>query len=151
MEAEQRNNIRFIAQDNVIVALRNSSTKIGEVKDISKGGLSFEHTYQEDLNREPSKKGILLWTNGFWMSTVSCRVVYDIPIPTPAEYESLTIRLITRRCGIQFEALSEDQMAQLDFFLNTYTTAISGIWQWNCVLTIRCYTAPIWTSSLQEG
>jgi hypothetical protein len=122
MGPEQRNNIRFLAQDNVIVALRNSSTKIGKVKDISKGGLSFEHTYEEDSNREPSQKGILLFTTGFWMSTVPCRVVYDIPVPTPAEYESLTIRFITRRCGIQFEALSEDQMAQLDFFLKTYTT-----------------------------
>jgi len=124
MGYEQRNNIRFIAQDNVIVALRNSSTKIGKVKDISKGGLSFEHTYQEDLHPEPSKKGILIWVNGFWMSTVPCRVVYDIPIPTPAEYQSLTIRLTTRRCGIQFEALSEDQMAQLDFFLKTYTAEV---------------------------
>jgi hypothetical protein len=121
MGAEQRNNIRFIAQDNVMVALRYSSTKIGRVKDISKGGLSFEHIYEEELNREPSKKGILIWVNGFWMSTVSCRVVYDIPIPTPAEYQSLSIRLITRRCGIQFEALSEDQKAQLDLFLKTYT------------------------------
>ena len=121
MGPEQRNDIRLLAQDNVIVALRNSSTKIGKVKDISKGGLSFEHTYQEDLTREPSKKGILIWMNGFWMSTVPCRVVYDIPVPTPAEYGSLTIRLITRRCGIQFEAFSEDQIAQLDFFLKTYT------------------------------
>ena len=121
MEAEQRNNDRFLALDNVIVALRNTSTKIGKVKDISKGGLSFEHTYPETPTLDPSQKGILLWTNGFWMPKISCRVVYDIQLPTPTEYESLTIRLTTRRCGIQFEALSEDQMAQLDFFLKTYT------------------------------
>jgi len=121
MEAEQRNNVRFLAQDDVVVALRNTYTKIGKVKDISKGGLSFEHTYAENSTLGPLQKGILLWTNGFWMPKVSCRVVYDIPLPTPTEYESLTIRLTTRRCGIQFEALSEDQMAQLDFFLKTYT------------------------------
>ena len=103
-----------------MVALRNSSTRIGKVKDISRGGLSFEHTYQEDLNRTPSQRGILLWTDGFWMSTVPCRVVYDIPVPTPTEYQSLTIHLTTRRCGIQFEVLSEDQMAKLDFFFKTY-------------------------------
>ena len=121
MEAEQRNNVRFLAQDDVVVALRNTYTKIGKVRDISKGGLSFEHTYAENSTLGPSQKGILLWTNGFWMPKVSCRIVYDIPLPTPTEYESLTIRLTTRRCGIQFEALSEDQMAQLDFFLKTYT------------------------------
>ena len=121
MGAEQRNNIRFIAQDNVMVALRYSSTKIGRVKDISKGGLSFEHIYEEDLNREPSKKVVLLWADRFCISKVLYRVVYDIPVPTPAEYQSLTIHLITRRCGIQFEALSGDQKAQLDCFLETHT------------------------------
>jgi hypothetical protein len=121
MLTEQRNNIRFLAQDNIIVALRNDSTKIGKVKDISKGGLSFEHIYEKDSKWEPSKKDIFLWANEFSISKVPCRVIYDILSPTPTEYESLTIRLITRRCGVQFEALSEDQMVQLDFFLKTYT------------------------------
>ena len=121
MLTEQRNSIRFLAQDNTIVALRNNSTKIGRVKDISKGGLSFEHIYEKDSEWDPLEKTLFLWTNGFSMSKVPCRVVYDILAPTPTEYESLTIRLITRRCGVKFEALPEDQMEQLDFFLKTYT------------------------------
>jgi hypothetical protein len=121
MGTEQRKNVRFLVRDNVIVALRNHSTKIGKVKDISKGGLSFEHIYEEDPAWEPPKKDIFLWVNEFRISRVPCRVVYDIPVPTPSEYQLLTIQLITRRCGVQFEALSEDQVAQLDFFLETYT------------------------------
>ena len=120
MEAEQRSHVRFLAQDNVIVALHNASTKIGKVKDISKGGLSFEHTYAKNSVLNPLQTGITLWTNGFWISKISCRVIYDFPLPIPEEYESLAIRLITRRCGIQFEALSEEQTAQLDVFLKTY-------------------------------
>ena len=120
MEAEQRNNVRFLAQDNVIVALHNASTKIGKVKDISKGGLSFEHTYAKNSVLTPLQTGITLWTNGFWISKIPCWVIYDFPLPIPEEYESLAIRLITRRCGIQFEALSEEQTAQLDVFLKTY-------------------------------
>ena len=121
MLTEQRNYIRFLAQDNTIVVLRNDSTKIGKVKDISKGGLSFEHIYEKDSEWDPLGKALFLWTNGFSMSKVPCRVVYDILAPTPTEYESLTIRLITRRCGVKFEALPEDQIEQLDFFLKTYT------------------------------
>ena len=120
MLTEQRKNIRFLAQDNIIVALRNDSTKIGKVKDVSKGGLSFEHIYEKDSEWEPSNKALFLWVNGFSMSKVPCRIVYDILAPTPTEYESLTICLITRRCGVKFEALPEDQMEQLDFFLKTY-------------------------------
>ena len=120
MGIEKRKNIRFLVQDNVIVALRNRFTKIGKVKDISIGGLSFEHIYDENSNREPSKRDIFLFVNEFCLSKVPCRIVYDIPVCTPNGYEEITIRLTTKRCGVQFETLSEDQTAQLDFFLKTY-------------------------------
>jgi hypothetical protein len=119
MKTERRKNIRFLIQDDVIAVLQNGSMKIGQVKDISIGGLSFDHIYDEDLRQEPFKRDIVLLGNEFCLSKVPCRVVYDIPVPTAAEYQSLIIGLNTRRCGIQFEALSEDQTAQLDLFLKT--------------------------------
>jgi len=121
MGNEQRKNIRFLAQDNVIVALQSVYTKVGKVKDISMGGLAFEHIDDEKPNSETSRRDILLWVNGFRLSKLPGRIVYDIPLPPPNEYQELIIHLITRRCGIQFEALSEDQASQLDFFLKTYT------------------------------
>ena len=121
METERRKNIRFLVQDDVIVVLQNGSAKIGQVKDISIGGLSFDHIYDENLSQEPFKKDIVLFMNEFCIPNVPCRVVYDIPVPTPTEYQSLIIGLTTRRCGIQFEALSEDQIAQLDLFLKACT------------------------------
>lgn len=121
MGDEQRKNIRFLAQDNAIVALQNVYTKVGKVKDISMGGLAFEHIDDEKPNSETSRRDILLWVNGFRLSKLPGRIVYDIPLPPPNEYQELIIHLVTRRCGIQFEALSEDQASQLDFFLKTYT------------------------------
>ena len=121
MRTEQRISVRFLAQDNIIVALRNDFTKIGRVKDISEGGLSFEYIYEEDSGWEPSGKDLFLWGKEFSLSEVPCRVIYDILAPTPKEYESLAIRFITRRCGVKFESLREDQMAQLGVFLKTHT------------------------------
>ncbi len=121
MGTEQRKNIRFLVEDNIIVALRNGSTKIGKVKDISMGGLSFEHIYDENSIQNSFKGYIFLWVNEFNMSKVPCRVVYDISVSIPNEYYAFTIHFITRRCGLQFEALSEDQKTQLDFLLKTYT------------------------------
>ena len=121
METERRKNIRFLVQGDVFAILQNGSTKIGQVKDISIGGLSFDHIYRENLSQEPFERDIALLANEFRISKVPCRIVYDIPVPTPTEYQSLIIGLTTRRCGIQFEALSEDQIAQLDSFLKTCT------------------------------
>jgi hypothetical protein len=119
METERRKDNRFLVQDDVIAVLQNGSIAIGQVKDISIGGLSFDHIHDENLRQEPFKRDIVLLGNEFYMSKIPCRVVYDIPAPTPTEYESLIIGLTTRRCGIQFEALSEDQITQLGSFLKT--------------------------------
>jgi hypothetical protein len=121
MEMNKRKDERFFVVDDVIVVLRNKSPKIGRVKDISMGGLSFEHIHGEDLERESSERDISLWLNGFSMGDIPCRVVYNISISTPPEYDFLTIHLKTKRCGIRFETLTNNQREQLGFFLKTYT------------------------------
>jgi len=120
METERRRHTRFLVQDDVVVALRDGFTRIGKVKDIGIGGLSFEHVYENSASRI-SEARISLWVNEIFVSDIPCRVVYDIPLPTPEEYSLLTIRLETRRCGVQFETLAEDQRTQLDFFLRSGT------------------------------
>ena len=122
MEPEQRKNVRFLADDSAIIALRNRFTKIGKLKDISIGGLSFEHIYDEDMSQEPFGKDIfLLVENEFQLSKLPCKVVYDIPVDMPNEFQGFNIRLVTRRCGVQFEGLLGDQVTQLDCFIKAYT------------------------------
>ncbi len=120
MGSERRKSSRFLVQDGVIAALRNRSTKIGKVKDISLGGLSFEHIYEENSYANHPTRNLFLMINGFRLSEIPCRVVYDVPVHTPEEYSPLITRFPTRRSGVQFETLSEDQSAQLDLFLKTY-------------------------------
>jgi hypothetical protein len=121
METEKRKGERFLVGDEVIAALRNEASRVGRVKDISTGGLSFEHIYDEDLNTEASEWDVSLWVKEFSLLDIPCRVVYDIPIEEPPEYDYLSIHFKTRRCGIKFETLTKNQRAQFDFFLKTYT------------------------------
>jgi len=121
MEADKRKDKRFLVGEEVIVALRNKSSRVGRVKDISVGGLSFEHIYDEDLEGESSKRDVSLWVDNYRMADIPCRVVYDIPISEPPEYDYLSVHFKTRRCGVQFGELTENQETQLDFFLKTHT------------------------------
>jgi hypothetical protein len=107
--------------EEVIVALRNKSSRVGRVKDISKGGLSFEHIYDEDLEEDPSESDVFLWVDNYSMPDIPCRVVYDIPISEPPEYDYLSVHFRTRRCGVQFGKLTENQETQLNFLLKTHT------------------------------
>jgi hypothetical protein len=121
METDKRKDKRFLVGEEVIVALRNKSSRVGRVKDISMGGLSFEHIYDEDLEGESSKRDVSLWVDNYRMADIPCRVVYDIPISEPPEYDYLSVHFKTRRCGIQFGELTVNQETQLDFFLKTHT------------------------------
>jgi hypothetical protein len=121
MKEDKRKDERFLVREEVIVALRNGFSRVGRVKDISMGGLSFEHIYDEDLEGDPSKGDVFLWVDNYSMADIPCRVVYDIPISEPPEYDYLTVHFKTRRCGVQFGGLTRNQVTQLDFFLKTHT------------------------------
>lgn len=121
MEEDKRKDKRFLVGEEVIVALRNKSSRVGRVKDISMGGLSFEHIYDEDLGGNHSKSDVSLWVDNYSMADIPCRVVYDIPISEPPEYDYLSVHFRTRRCGVQFGKLTENQETQLDSFLKTHT------------------------------
>jgi|SRR4030067_3653103 len=121
MEKDKRKDIRFVAGDDVVVVLPDKISKIGRVIDIGPGGLSFEFIDDEESRWEFSKKDISLWVNEFRVSDIPCKIVYDIPIHPPPEYKFLTFHLKTRRCGLQFETLTENQKAQLEFVFKTYT------------------------------
>lgn len=124
MGTDQRKTTRFLIENNVIAAFQGGFTIIGEVKDISLGGLSFEHIYDGNLIQDPLKKEISLLVKGFSFPKMQCRLVYEIPVRPPPEYQGFTIYFVSKRCGVQFETLSEDQMAQLGSFIKAHTIEI---------------------------
>jgi hypothetical protein len=121
MENDKRRDIRFVAGEDVVVVLPDKVSKIGRVIDIGQGGLAFELIDDAESRWEFSRRDISLWVNEFRVSDIPCKMVYDIPVQPPAEYELLSFHIKTRRCGIQFESLTENQRGQLEFLLKTYT------------------------------
>jgi hypothetical protein len=121
LEKEKRRDTRFVAADDVVVVFPDKISKIGRVIDIGQGGLAFEFIDDEESRWEFSKRDISLWVNEFHVSDIPCKMVYDIPVQPPPEYELLSLNIKTRRCGIQFESLTENQKGQLEFLLKTYT------------------------------
>ncbi len=118
---ERRKYPRISVRENVFIALPNGFHRIGRVKDISLGGLSFEHIYEEISDFIHTKKDILLWLDDLHLPKIPCRIIYDTPLTIQPEYGLLTIQLITRRCGVQFEPLTEEQAEHLISFLRVFT------------------------------
>lgn len=120
MNIERRQHERFLAPENALVALYGQSIKVGKLVDISRGGLSFEHIYEDISITNGIEKEISFWVNNFRLFRFPCQLIYNIVVPIPPEYESLTIRLITYRCGVKFKNLTDEQKKQLDLFLKLY-------------------------------
>ncbi len=119
MEAEKRKTERFVVRNGIFVAFGNDLPKVGMLKDISKGGLSFEYLYDEKPVGNDSRVDIYMTRGEFFLREVPCSKVYEI---TPAtgyddnQFSSTTMN----RCGFKFGLLSADQSVKLSSFINTY-------------------------------
>ena len=123
VETERRKFTRFLAQDQAFAVLRPHFTKLGKIKDISRGGLAFEYVAHEGQKRGSSEIDILITGDRFYLPKIPSKKIYNIKI---GEENEISIdrfdRFETRRCGLQFGELTEEQAAQLNFFLKNHTT-----------------------------
>ena len=121
MEADKRKTERFAVRGGAFVAFGNGLPKVGVLKDISKGGLSFEYLYDEKPVGNDSRVDIWMTSGEFFLREVPCSKVYEI---TPAtDYDDNPFSSTTmNRCGLKFEPIPADQSAKLSSFINIYAT-----------------------------
>ena len=113
MNPERRKTVRFLPQIETYVALRPDFTKLGRVVDISREGLAFHYIGPKTESRGPRQLDLFTGNNGFYIPTLRCKIIYDIPLP---EKSASAPPLERRRCGLEFGEATEAQTAQLDLY-----------------------------------
>jgi len=101
-------------------AMRNGFKKVGKVNDISIRGLAFSYlseTNEADADRHSSKVDIFLSGNGFHLSNLPCKIVYDFV--EPSSDKGFFVKMF--RCGLYFGELNENQLDKLNFFIKNHT------------------------------
>lgn len=117
MGIEKRKYERFSPQGNAFAALGRRYARVGRIKDISLGGLAFEYIFAEETDQDFSRIDLFIIGSVFHLYNIPCEVVYDISNPVSFEnIESFNLSP-TNRCGVQFGALTEDDMAQMKLLL----------------------------------
>jgi hypothetical protein len=115
--AERRKHKRFQAPKGLFAVIGPGFTKVGEVTDISMGGLAFRY-----LDRETPLNGayidIFMIEEVFHFGKVSVKTISDVPVVGGTPSSLVTIR----RCGVQFEDLTDRQVFQLENFIKNYAT-----------------------------
>jgi len=120
---ERRRHKRFKVRDGAFVVLMPPSTKLGQIIDISSGGLAFRYLSMEERSKEErsnnlSNLDIFLTDNSFYLEEVPVINVSDFQIAGKFPFSSIT----TRRQGVQFRELTHNQISRLEYFIRNHTT-----------------------------
>ena len=121
MMIEHRKHVRLLPPPNTFAALGNTYSRVGKVTDISMGGLSLEYLSEENIDIKLSQVDVFLVGSIFHLYNVPCEIVYDIPIHVPHLKNNLVKILTTKKCGVTFVEISENDSKQLKLFLEAYT------------------------------
>jgi hypothetical protein len=117
--AEQRIHKRFRVRENSYVTLRGPVSKLGQIIDISRGGLSFRYI---DIGERPNSslevKLSIKKNNGFQLEHIAFKTIYDLRATKEFPFSATRIR----RRGGRFVALDPDQISGLEYLIQNYTT-----------------------------
>ena len=114
---ERRQHPRFKAAEGVFAALVNHSSKLGQIKDISKMGLSFRYIDHGGQAGEASELKIIIGSGGLYLDKVPFTKVADFQVRSEHSFSSLKMRQI----GLQFGELTRQQRIRLENFIQKHT------------------------------
>ncbi len=116
--AEQRQHKRFQAKNGAFALPKASVNTLGQIVDISQGGLAFKYMAWGEQSNEFSEIDILFAERFFYLQNVPCKIVSDSEIPLRNPFSSIKMR----RLSVEFMAMSPKQRSELRHFINNHTS-----------------------------
>ena len=119
---ERRAIVRLQPKQMTYVAVRPDFNQLGRLLNISINGLGFQYIAEGDPGGGTTFFDIDLFINksSFYLQKIPCERIYDIAITTEQVFPK---RLSIRRCGVQYDKLSDEQVDLLNYFLLNFTDA----------------------------
>ena len=114
---ERRKHKRLKVKEGSIAISIPDSKKLGQIKDISKGGLAFQYLGSVEQAKNSVEVEILSIADDFYLRKLPVRTVLDVEINNPV---SLSL-LPKRQLSMQFGKLNHYQKELLNHFLQRYT------------------------------
>lgn len=114
---ERRQMKRFKVAEGAFAALVNHGSRLGQIRDISKRGLSFRYIDSEEEHPDARELKIILGSGGLCMDRVPFKKVADFEIKNEFSFSSIKMRQI----GLQFGDLTPEQQVRLNNFIQSHT------------------------------
>ena len=115
--ADQRKHMRFRVQEGAFAVLMNHVTRVGPIKDISRGGLAFTYISEDKLPQGSFMMDLLFGGEGFYLKDIPSKVITDFEATDQPSFSFIPLR----RCSVQFGEMNPLQISQLESFTRNYT------------------------------
>ena len=112
---ERRQHERLKIKGKAVASYRTHSPKVAEIIDISKQGLSFSYVGSTEQPNSSFEIDIIFPDRTDYVEGIPCRSVSDSEIDPEMGY-----CIGTRRCGVQFGELTDDQRAKLERLIHGF-------------------------------
>ncbi|MFO7885408.1 MAG: PilZ domain-containing protein [Desulfobacteraceae bacterium] len=111
---EKRKHKRYRARDGAYAAISPQSRKLGQIINISMGGIAFKYIDTRDSeNEEQTEESIFLSSLGYYVGDLPFKTIEDYEITDYPSFSSMKLR--QRR--VQFKDLTFKQLFDLDFYI----------------------------------
>lgn len=113
---ERRKNKRYKAVEGAYAAISPNSNKIGQIIDISMGGLCFKYINTENKSEEPvnrNEKSIFLSSVGYYVGDLPFQTIADYEMTDRPSFSSMKVR----KRHVKFTDLTFKQLFDLDHYL----------------------------------
>ena len=117
---EQRAHARYHVKEGaytVIKIQQDTKLTIGQIVDISKGGLAFKYIANGEPVKGNHKLDIYFIGQGIQLKNISFKVVSDLELENSYPFSSI----LMRRGSLQFQNLEIEQKNELAKFIKKYT------------------------------
>ena len=118
---DRRKQTRFKAVNGAFAAVRQKSNHLGQIKDISFGGLAFTYLANEGATNGARVLDIFVTKHQLYIKDIPFQLVRD----TQVEKENPFSTVPVRQQSVQFGALSENQKSQLIHLMQYHTVGES--------------------------
>ena len=111
---DRRRHRRFSVRESAIAVIQSIPTIIlGQIKDISPGGLSFNYMYSNEQPDESTTLDIFLPEDKTHVKGLTFRTVSDSIVLNDNPFSTV----IMNRRGIQFEKLTDQHQSELEYII----------------------------------
>ena len=107
----------YKVRGDVFALLKSNGAKlVGEIREISLNGLSFQYIGKEKPLSKEGELAICSSSNNFFLYKVPCRILFDSKV-----YKNHPSPISMRRCGVQFGELDGKHATQIEYFIQNLT------------------------------